>query len=80
MAIKLNGKFYSGLVMLAGGGERYGPVLPDVRDDKRYPEIDCKYCNAKNVQPFSSYENVLGLTVQALCPNCGAGLTPSVKI
>lgn len=77
MATKINGKYYAGLVVV-GGRKSYEPQLPDVRHDNRFGRMDCKYCYTDDVQTVSSYEDIApwGPQVQALCSNCGAGLTP----
>src|SRR5262245_43921424 len=49
----------------------------DVRNDKYFDRMDCKYCYTDDIQPVTLYENVLGQTCMAICPNCGYGLTPS---
>ena len=44
MAIKIGETYYGGVLYEPGKPANYGPPLPDVRDDDRFPDMDCKYC------------------------------------
>jgi hypothetical protein len=79
MAIKIGETYYGGVLYEPGKPANYGPPLPDVRDDDRFPDMDCKYCYTDSAPTVSSYEHFPPgpPTVQALCANCGAGLTPT---
>jgi hypothetical protein len=72
-----NDRYFSGSVIAPGEPEFLGPELTDVRPGGFGRWMYCGYCY-KNVCPVASYEDVppVGPTRQALCPECGAGLTP----
>ena len=83
MAVKIEGRYYGGIMYLSGRGRVLGSELTDVRDDGRYEEMYCKECY-EDVKPVSSYEKFEDMPdypeqVQALCPQCGYGLTPTVE-
>lgn len=87
MAIKAGSRYYSHVLHPPHGSHpELGQELPDVRDDGHFGRMYCKYC-CEDQHTVSSYENIpidapapikeryRTETVQALCANCGAGLT-----
>lgn len=79
MAIKTSdGRYYSGVVLRPGQPKSLEGELLDVRDDGRFGRMDCKYCYRDDAATVSSYEHFPPMSpmVQALCAECGAGLTP----
>jgi hypothetical protein len=78
MAIKTsNGRYHSGVSAEPDEPLMLGDELTGVRPGGYGRWMYCKYCY-KNVRPVASYEDVepVGETRQALCSECGAGLTP----
>lgn len=69
------GDRYVDSVRYEGGVRYYGDVLPDVRPSNK--RLDCKYCYTDEASTVESWYLIHDVrSVQLLCENCGAGLTP----
>jgi hypothetical protein len=80
VAVKLHGRYFSGEIYDPAAGHHLTEELPDVRDDGAYGSgWDCPGCGA-TMTPVSSYERFEKITRQALCSECGYGLTPCEEL
>jgi hypothetical protein len=78
MAIKVaRNRYFAEEVVRPNDLPTLGEELTDIRSGGFGRWMYCKYCY-KDVCPVASHENVSssGATRQALCSECGAGLSP----